>query len=82
MSLQVLRVARGALSAAALWLLGVAYALILGVWVALAAVVPLAGAWIGAVPAVFVALSVSPTIAGATALAYGPRRSVPSPTGS
>lgn len=61
---------QGAISAFVLWLLGVPYALTLGAWVALTAVVPLVGAWVGAVPAVLVALSVSPAVAGATALLF------------
>jgi len=61
---------QGALSAFVLWLLGVPYALTLGAWVALTAVVPLVGAWVGAVPAVLVALSISPAVAGATALLF------------
>lgn len=61
---------QGALSALALWLLGVPYAGILGAWVALTAIVPLVGAWIGAIPAVLVALSVSPTVALLVALVF------------
>lgn len=61
---------QGALSALVLWLLGVPYAAILGIWVALTAIVSLAGAWIGAVPGVLVALSVSPSTAAAAALLF------------
>lgn len=61
---------QGAVSAVVLWLLGVPYAALLGAWVALTAVVPLLGAWLGAIPAVLVALSVSPAVALLTAIAF------------
>lgn len=54
---------QGALSAIALYVLGVPYALLLGAWVAVTALVPYVGAWIGAVPALLLALSISPTTA-------------------
>jgi predicted PurR-regulated permease PerM len=62
--------AQGALSAVALFLLGVPYALLLGTWVALTAVIPYLGAWLGAIPAVIVALTISPTKALLTALLF------------
>ena len=43
---------QGALSAAVLYLLGVPYALLLGAWVAVTAIIPYLGAWIGSIPAV------------------------------
>jgi predicted PurR-regulated permease PerM len=52
---------QGALSALALYILGVPYALLLGAWVSITAIVPIVGAFLGAVPAVLVALTVSPT---------------------
>lgn len=58
---------QGALSAVALALLGVPYAMLLGAWVAVTALVPFLGAWLGAVPAVLLALTVSPTRALMTA---------------
>lgn len=61
---------QGTLSALALWALGVPYAAVLGLWVALAAVVPLVGAWIGAVPGILVALAVSPATAVAVAVLF------------
>jgi predicted PurR-regulated permease PerM len=61
---------QGMLSAAALFFLGVPYALLLGLWVALTAILPYIGAWLGAVPAVLIALSVSPTTAVLTALLF------------
>ena len=51
---------QGALSAAALAALGIPYALLLGVWVAITALIPFLGAWLGAVPALLLALTVSP----------------------
>lgn len=61
---------QGAVSAAGLFLLGVPYALVLGAWVSATAVIPYLGAWIGAIPAVIVALTVSPTTAIWTALLF------------
>jgi predicted PurR-regulated permease PerM len=61
---------QGALSAGALFFLGVPYALLLGTWVSLTAVIPYLGAWLGAIPAVVVALTVSPTKALLTALLF------------
>jgi predicted PurR-regulated permease PerM len=54
---------QGAISAVGLFLLGVPYALILGAFVSVAAVIPYLGAWLSAIPAVIVALTVSPTTA-------------------
>lgn len=61
---------QGALSAAALAAIGVPYPLALGAWVSITAVVPYLGAWIGAVPALLVALSISPTAAALTGLLF------------
>jgi len=61
---------QGAVSAVGLLLLGVPYALVLGAFVSVAAVIPYLGAWIGAIPAVLVALTVSPTTALLTALLF------------
>ena len=58
---------QGVVSGIALALLGVPYALLLGAWVAVTALVPFLGAWLGAVPAVLLALTVSPTRALLTA---------------
>ena len=63
-------VIQGVLSSVGLFLLGVPYALLLGTWVAIAAVIPYLGAWLGAIPAVLVALTVSPGKALLTALLY------------
>ena len=61
---------QGAVSAAGLFLLSVPYALVLGVFVSVMAVVPYLGAWISAIPALIVALTVSPTTALLTALLF------------
>ncbi len=61
---------QGLFSALALYLLGVPYPLLLGAWVSVTALLPYVGAWIGAVPAVLLALSVSPTTALLTALLF------------
>ena len=45
----------------ALYLIGIPYALVLGAFVSLTALIPYIGAWLGAVPAVIVAFTVSPT---------------------
>ncbi len=61
---------QGVISAVGLLLLGVPYALVLGAFVSVAAIIPYLGAWLSAIPAVLVALSVSPTTALLTALLY------------
>jgi predicted PurR-regulated permease PerM len=63
-------VIQGVISAIGLFLLGVPYALLLGAWVSLTAVIPYLEAWLGAIPAVIVAFTVSPTVALLTALLY------------
>lgn len=60
----------GALVVVALWLLGVPYAILLGVVVAVTSVIPYLGAWLGAIPAVLLALTISPTTALLTVLVY------------
>jgi predicted PurR-regulated permease PerM len=61
---------QGAVSAVGLLLLGVPYALVLGAFVSATAVIPYLGAWLGAIPAVIVSLTVSPTTALLTALLF------------
>lgn len=61
---------QGALSTVALFILGVEYALLLGAWVAITAVIPYLGAWLGAIPAVILAFSESPTKALIVALVF------------
>jgi predicted PurR-regulated permease PerM len=48
---------QGALSSLGLWLLGVPYALLLGAWVSVTAIIPYLGAFLGGIPAVIVALT-------------------------
>ena len=61
---------QGGVSAVGLFLLGVPYALVLGVVVSIMAVIPYLGAWISGLLAVIVALTVSPTTALLTALLF------------
>lgn len=61
---------QGALSAVALFFLGVPYAILLGTWVAISSVIPYLGAFLGAIPAVVLALFESPTTALLTALVF------------
>jgi predicted PurR-regulated permease PerM len=62
---------QGAISAIGLFLLGVPYALALGAFVSAAAIIPYLGAWLSAIPAVLVALTVEgPTTAALTALLF------------
>lgn len=61
---------QGFISGLALFFLGVPYAVLLGCWVALTAVLPYIGAWLGAIPAVLIALSISPTTAILTAILF------------
>jgi predicted PurR-regulated permease PerM len=61
---------QGALAAAALFLIGVPYSLALGAWVSITAVIPYLGAWIGAIPALLVAFSISPTAAVLTGMLF------------
>ncbi|CAN5273737.1 N/A [soil metagenome] len=61
---------QGVVSAAGLFLLGVPYALVLGAFVSVTAVIPYLGAWLSAIPAVIVALTISPTTALLTAILF------------
>jgi predicted PurR-regulated permease PerM len=61
---------QGVLSAAGLALIGVPYPLALGAWVSVAAVIPFLGPWLGAIPALLVAFSMSQTGLVLTALVF------------
>ena len=64
-------VIQGVLAGMALSILGVPYAILLGAWVSLTAIIPYLGAFLGGIPAVLVALIFeSPTIAVLTVVAY------------
>ncbi len=60
----------GVVAAVTLYFLGVPYALLLGVWVGVTGLVPFLGAWIGSVPAVILAFTVSPTTGLLTAILF------------
>src|SRR5215211_7154663 len=61
---------QGVASTVALTLLGVPFAILLGIWTAVGAVVPFVGSYIGGIPATIVAFTVSPTTGILTALTY------------
>ncbi|MBA3414184.1 MAG: AI-2E family transporter [Chloroflexia bacterium] len=61
---------QGIAAGAALFVLGVPYSLLLGAWTAVAAIVPYVGSYIAGVPAIAVALFVSPGTAFLTAVVY------------
>ncbi|MDQ3226309.1 MAG: AI-2E family transporter, partial [Chloroflexota bacterium] len=61
---------QGIASTVVLTLLGVPYALLLGIWTMIGAVIPFIGSYIGGVPATIVAFTVSPTLGILTALTY------------
>lgn len=68
--LAVVLAIQGMLSAAALSFIGVPYPLALGAWVSITAVIPYLGAWIGAIPALLVAFSISPATAALTGILF------------
>ncbi len=64
-------VIQGVLAGLALYILDVPYAILLGAWVSITAIIPYLGAFLGGIPAVIVALIFeSPTIAVLTVVAY------------
>jgi predicted PurR-regulated permease PerM len=52
---------QGVLAGVALWILDVPFALLLGVWISITAIIPYLGAFLGAIPAVVLAFFQSPT---------------------
>lgn len=68
--LALILVAQGVLSGFALWSLRVSYPLLLGAWVSVTAVIPILGAFLGAIPALILALFESPTTVVLTAVAF------------
>ncbi|HSL00080.1 MAG TPA: AI-2E family transporter [Rubrobacteraceae bacterium] len=54
-------IVQGVLAGMALWALGVPYAILLGAWVSLTAIVPYLGPFLGAIPAIVVALTFGST---------------------
>lgn len=68
--LSIILAVQGILSASALWVLDVPYPLLLGAWVSLTAIIPYLGAFLGAIPAIALALTVSPTTAVLAALLF------------
>jgi len=68
--LSIILAVQGVLSAVALWILDVPFPLLLGAWVSLTAIIPYLGAFLGAIPAIALALTVSPTVAVLTALLF------------
>ena len=62
---------QGVLAGVSLYFLGVPYALLLGAWVSVTAIIPYLGAFLGAIPAVTLALLFeSPTVAILTVIVY------------
>jgi predicted PurR-regulated permease PerM len=61
---------QGVASTIGLTLLGVPFAILLGIWTTLGAIIPFIGSYIGAIPATIVAFTVSPTTGILTALLY------------
>jgi predicted PurR-regulated permease PerM len=61
---------QGVLSGLALWLIGVPYPLLLGLWVAMTAVIPYLGAYLGAIPAVILGFYQSTTTGILTIVIY------------
>lgn len=61
---------QGLLSGLALWLLGVPYALLLGLWVSVIGVIPYLGAFLGAIPAILLGFAESPITGLLTIVLY------------
>jgi predicted PurR-regulated permease PerM len=61
---------QGVLAGVALWILDVPFALLLGVWISITAIIPYLGAFLGAIPAVVLAFFQSPTTGVLALVAY------------
>jgi predicted PurR-regulated permease PerM len=61
---------QGVLAGVALWILNVPFALLLGVWISITAIIPYLGAFLGAIPAVALAFFQSPTTGILALVAY------------
>jgi predicted PurR-regulated permease PerM len=61
---------QGVAAVLVLWVLDVPYGLVLGLWMSATALLPYIGSFLGAIPAILVALTVSPLTALLTAIAY------------
>ena len=61
---------QGVLSGLALWMLGVPYPVLLGLWVSMTAIIPYLGAYLGAIPAVLLGFYQSTTIGILTIVVY------------
>jgi predicted PurR-regulated permease PerM len=61
---------QGVLSGLALWVLGVPYPVLLGLWVSMTAIIPYLGAYLGAIPAVLLGFYQSTTIGILTIVVY------------
>lgn len=68
--LSLILLIQGAISATVLYFIGVPYPLALGAWVSVTAVIPYLGSWIGAIPAMLVAVTISWTAVLLTALTF------------
>lgn len=58
------------MAAIGLWLLGVPYFFVLGIWMAVTAILPYIGAFLGGIPAVIIALTISWQLAVVTIVLY------------
>ncbi len=61
---------QGGLATIAMFALGIPYAIVLGVWMSLTAILPYVGAFLGAIPAILVALTISWKMAIIVGLVY------------
>ncbi len=61
---------QGVMAAIGLWLLGIPYYFLLGLWMAATAILPYIGAFLGGIPAVIIALTISWQLAVLTVVLY------------